>query len=151
MQINIIAMGQNMPGNLAQEYQSYAQRLPINCALKEIPLNDSKKRHAGVIKKESMLMLKAANQADEIIVLDQIGKQLTSLEIANQLTSWQQYSSKVAFLIGGPEGHSNTCRQSAKQIWSLSQMTFPHMLVRVILIEQLYRAYCHNINHPYAK
>jgi 23S rRNA (pseudouridine1915-N3)-methyltransferase len=94
-------------------------------------------------------MLAAIGKGDGVIALDVLGKAWSTEHLAEQIKSWQMSGRNMSLLIGGPDGLSEACLQRAEQRWSLSALTFPHPLVRVILAEQLYRAWSINNNHPY--
>jgi 23S rRNA (pseudouridine1915-N3)-methyltransferase len=84
-----------------------------------------------------------------MIAMDERGKQCSTVELAGQMEDWMREERGVCFLVGGPDGLSRHCRQSAHQTWSLGRLTLPHPLVRVVLAEQLYRAFSITQNHPY--
>jgi 23S rRNA (pseudouridine1915-N3)-methyltransferase len=94
-------------------------------------------------------MLAAVPQGTHIVTLDIHGKQWTTPELAQVMRSWQESGKQVALMIGGPEGLADSVRHLARETWSLSRLTFPHPLVRVIVAEQLYRAWSILHNHPY--
>ncbi len=153
MKINILSIGENMSSFASQEIEKYSKRLPpaIQVKLTEIPLVSAKKRNDSIIQKESKKMLEAIEPNNLIIALNANGLPLTSNKFADNLLEWQTNNSAVTFLIGGPEGLSPDCNKKASLSWSLSSLTFPHMLVRVILMEQLYRGCCIINSHPYSK
>lgn len=126
-------------------YRSYSKRLPahINIELKEIPAGG---RHGRA---EDAMLLKHAEAADLTIALDETGQIWSSAQLAEQMTGWMQNSPHVALLIGGPDGLSSHCKERAQSLWSLSKLTLPHGLVRVVLVEQLYRAWTILQGHPY--
>jgi 23S rRNA (pseudouridine1915-N3)-methyltransferase len=153
MHINLIATGTQMPDWVKLGYEEYAKRLPkeYHFNLIEIP---TKKRYKStnitqLIEQESQQLLAAVPQNGYIIALDRMGKTFDSQILAKKLKIWQEESLCVNFLVGGPEGLSIACRQQAHSIWSLSNLTLPHPLVRVIVAEQLFRAYTILIHHPY--
>jgi len=86
---------------------------------------------------------------EQVVLLDEKGKQLTSGGLATQLTGWQSKGRDLCFVIGGPDGVSSACRKRANYIWSLSNLTLPHGLARVLFAEQLYRAWSLQAGHPY--
>lgn len=153
MEINIIAMGTHMPEWVKLGYHEYAKRLPkkFHFNLLEIP---TKKRHKStdikqLIEYESQQLLATIPPYGYIIALERTGQPVDSKTIAQKLKNWQLEGLSVNFLIGGPEGLSSECCQKAHVIWSLSHLTLPHPLVRIMLAEQLYRAYTILTNHPY--
>ena len=153
MQINLIAIGTRMPAWVNDAYQDYASRLPHECLLKltEIPAG-KRHKHANLVKisvEEGQKMLSAIPKSSKIIALDVSGVSWSTEKLSTQLQSWMQSGEPVSLLIGGPEGLSEDCRQSAHLSWSLSPLTLPHPMVRVIVAEQLFRAWSILNNHPY--
>ncbi len=152
MRLLLISIGQKMPGWVADAFQEYAQRLPNNLLqLVELPLGTRSKggdAHKAMAE-EGARMLKAIPPRARVIALDPRGRALSTEDLAQELGGWMQGGDDVALLIGGPDGLAPECLARADQRWSLSRLTFPHMLVRVILAEQLYRAWTILQNHPY--
>lgn len=149
MRILIGAIGRGKKGPELDLYQHYLKRLPWQVTLKEhepkstLPL-------AQRIAAEGEWLLSATKGVDRIIALDERGAELTSEGLAKQLQSWEDQSlHHIAFLIGGADGMAPTVREKAHLTLSLGRMTWPHMLVRALLAEQLYRAYTILTNHPY--
>jgi 23S rRNA (pseudouridine1915-N3)-methyltransferase len=153
MRISILAVGTRMPRWVTDGCNEYQKRMPghVQVEIKEVEPGQRSGRSnpAGAIRKESERLLKLASAADLTIALDESGRQWGSEELAGQMQSWMQHSPNVALLIGGADGLSAACREQASGLWSLSQMTLPHGLVRVILAEQLYRAWTILQGHPY--
>lgn len=153
MQIHLISVGNKMPGWVQQGYEEYAKRMPRECelVLKEIAPGKRGKNSdvARIIKDEGERMIAAIPQGAHIVTLDISGKIWTTVELAGSMQIWLGSGQSVALLIGGPEGLSANVRQLARESWSLSRLTFPHPLVRVIVAEQLYRAWSVLHNHPY--
>jgi len=149
--IDLICIGQKMPTWINQGFQEYAQRLPAQCRLKliEIPLKKRSKRAdlTRLQQQEGTQMLKYV--AEHVIALDERGQLWNSEQLALQLKHWLAHYSHVALLIGGPEGLASQCLQRAHQHWSLSALTLPHPLVRIIVAEQIYRAWSVLNHHPY--
>lgn len=142
-----------MPAWVSTAYQDYAGRLPAECGLrlKEIPLGAS--RGGGDIRKamleEGSKMLAAVPDAAGVTALEVHGKPLSTEELAKLLNQWLQLGRDQALLIGGPDGLAPECVARAQFKWSLSPLTLPHGLVRVVVAEQLYRAWSILKNHPY--
>jgi 23S rRNA (pseudouridine1915-N3)-methyltransferase len=105
--------------------------------------------HGGGVDAEGERLLGALQPRDQVIALDVRGDSWDTPRLAQQLDGWMQAGADVAFLIGGADGLSAACLARAQQRWSLSMLTFPHMLVRVVLAEQLYRAWSLLSGHPY--
>ena len=153
MRISVIAVGTRMPAWVNQGIAEYSKRLPRELQLvwREIPIA-RRGKDAGVeqlCKAEGEQMLKAIAPGERVIALDVSGKQLSTEQLARQLERWQMSGDNYNFLIGGPDGLSPACLARADQRWSLSDLTLPHPLVRVLLVEQLYRAWTITVNHPY--
>lgn len=98
---------------------------------------------------EGKLILDKLDAAEQMILLDERGKQLSSQSLATKLADWQNDGRDLCFVIGGPDGVSGECRQRADFTWSLSQLTLPHGLARVLFAEQMYRAHSLQTGHPY--
>jgi 23S rRNA (pseudouridine1915-N3)-methyltransferase len=153
MQLVVAAVGQRMPGWVQDAWSEYARRFsrPFSLELREIPLQ-KRGRNADIERlreAESQALLTAVPPGFRIIALDERGKQSSTLELAAQMETWMREDSGVCFLVGGPDGLTRECRQQARKVWSLGRLTLPHPLVRVILAEQLYRAWTVTRNHPY--
>ncbi len=143
-----------MPAWVEEGVQEYQRRLPKDFAVsvKEIPsAQQGKKRDVGVIMEREGQQLLAALEHPHVVVLDKGGKSWSTEKLADQVRRWQQQSPAISIVIGGPDGLAQSCLQRADQIWSLSALTLPHPLVRVVLMEQLYRAWSILHNHPYHK
>lgn len=153
MQIHLISVGNRMPAWVQQGYEEYAKRLPRECELllKEIAPGKRLKNSdtAKLVKDEGIRMQAAIPSAAQVVALDIGGRPWTTTDLAAALQRWMEGGRPVALLVGGPEGLSAAARQAAHEAWSLSPLTFPHPLVRIIVAEQLYRAWSILHNHPY--
>jgi 23S rRNA (pseudouridine1915-N3)-methyltransferase len=153
MNINLIAVGTRMPAWVNDGYREYARRLPRECSLSltEIPLGQRAKSSAveRAIAEEGARMLAAIPANQRVIALDVKGRSWSTEQLAGQLGLWMQDGRNVSLLVGGPDGLSADCLVRAEQRWSLSPLTLPHPLVRVLLAEQLYRAWTVTTGHPY--
>jgi len=153
MQLVVAAVGQRMPAWVQQAWTEYARRMPreLSLDLKEIPLA-KRGRNADVKRlreEEGAALLAAVPAGFRTIALDERGRQWTTLELAGRLEDWMREERGVGFLVGGPDGLPPECRSRALDTWALGPLTLPHPLVRVILAEQLYRAWSITRNHPY--
>ena len=152
MKIQLIAVGTKMPDWVTAGFTEYQRRFPkeIPLELIEIPAGKRGKNAdiARILQKEGELTMAAAGKA-RIVILDIPGKPWTTEQLAQQLEVWKQDGRDVALLIGGPEGLSPECKAAAEQSWSLSPLTLPHPLVRIVVAESLYRAWSITTNHPY--
>jgi 23S rRNA (pseudouridine1915-N3)-methyltransferase len=153
MQLLVVAAGTRMPAWVQSGWEEYARRFPrgLSLDLKEVPLaRRSGRAQVEVLRdKESDALFSAAPAGFRRIALDEHGRQWTTLELAGQLENWMREERGVCFLVGGPDGLSPQCRSQADESWSLGRLTLPHPLVRVVLAEQLYRAWTITQNHPY--
>lgn len=144
-----------MPKWVIQGYDEYAKRLPkeLTPKLIELPLaNRSKNTNVDKLKEqEGEKILASVPSGAHMIALDVLGKSISTHDLADQLERWQMSGADVSLVIGGPDGLSEDCKNRANSLWSLSALTMPHPLVRVVLIEQLYRAWTITQNHPYHK
>ena len=153
MRIQLLAIGNRMPGWVNRGYEEYAHRLTQDCQLqlKEIPAGKRGKsaNTQRIIEQEGEQLLQAVPKGNRIVTLDVKGRSWSTEQLSEQLGQWMQDGRDVSLLVGGPEGLSEQCRQKADQSWSLSPLTFPHPLVRIVVAEQLYRAWSILRNHPY--
>lgn len=142
-----------MPGWVQQGYHEYAKRLPRECELilKEIPAGKRGKNSdtARIVKEEGERMLAAVPDKAHIVTMDIPGKRWTTPQLAEALRRWQENALPIALMVGGPEGLSEQVKERARESWSLSPLTFPHPLVRIVVAEQIYRAWSIMHNHPY--
>ena len=153
MRISIVTVGTKMPAWISAGVDEYDKRLPRELKLewREIPLARRGKdtRPQQLCVEEGEQILKVVPAGDRVIALDVKGKRISTEELAQQLQNWQMSGDDFSLLIGGPDGLSPQCLARADQCWSLSDLTLPHPLVRVLLAEQLYRAWTITVNHPY--
>jgi 23S rRNA (pseudouridine1915-N3)-methyltransferase len=151
--IRLLAIGNKMPAWIEVGFAEYAKRFPPSCRLElvEIPadkrLKDTPKQR--VIDSEGKKLLAAIKPGNRVIALEVKGKMWSTEQLAENLKNWQATGQNIDMLIGGPDGLSAECVQKAEIKWSLSLLTLPHPLVRVLLAEQLYRAVSILQNHPY--
>ena len=153
MQITLVAIGTRMPKWVEEAYAEYSKRLPNECrlVLKEItlPKRGARPDINRLKKQEADLIQKAIPKNAKIIGLDETGKQWTTLQWSQRISGWIDDSQDIALVIGGPDGFDENIKQCFTQTIGLSKMTFPHPLVRVIVAEQIYRAWSLTQNHPY--
>lgn len=142
-----------MPGWVQQGYEEYAKRMPRECelVLKECAPGKRTKNSdvARIVRDEGERMLAVLPAHAHIVTLDIPGKPWTTPELATAMQRWLESGQSIALMIGGPEGLADSVKQLAKESWSLSKLTFPHPLVRIVVAEQLYRAWSILHNHPY--
>jgi len=153
MKIDLIAVGQRMPKWVEAGYQEYARRMPPDCRLNLIEIAAGQRGKnadiSRILQQEGRKMLQSVPKGSRIIALDVKGKSWSTGQLSQQMAGWMQDGRNVAILVGGPEGFDPDCLAAAEQRWSLSPLTFPHPLVRVIVAEQLYRGLSLLKNHPY--
>ncbi len=142
-----------MPRWVQEGYSEYARRIPAECALKlvEIPLGRRGKGvdKARAVREEGEKMLRAIPRASRVVALDVGGRAWNTEQLAEQLAGWMGAGRDLCLLVGGPDGLAEQCLQRAQQSWSLSLLTLPHSLVRVVVAEQIYRAWSILSRHPY--
>lgn len=142
-----------MPRWVQEGFDDYAKRLPPECRLRlvEVPAGRRGKSPdvARIIRDETQRLLAAIPKAARVIALEVKGHAWSTEALAGELDAWLHDGRDVALLVGGPEGLGDEARTTASQLWSLSPLTLPHPLVRVLLAEQLYRAWSILRNHPY--
>ena len=143
MRVRILAVGTRMPEWVTTAYEDYTRRMrnDMRVDLEEIPVGRAK------ADEEKRLLERIGD--DYLVALDERGKSLTTLQLAKWLGERQQDGRNLTFVIGGPDGLGPGIVVKAALRWSLSSLTFPHAMVRVILAEQLYRAHSVLQNHPY--
>ncbi len=153
MQIHLIAIGDRMPEWVEAGYREYAKRLPRECrlVLHEIPAG---RRAKGadlrrLIEQEGARQLAAIPAGARVAALDRTGKQLDTEALAEELKRRLAGGENLALLVGGPEGLAPACLERANERWALSKLTLAHPVVRVVLAEQLYRAWSIVRNLPY--
>jgi 23S rRNA (pseudouridine1915-N3)-methyltransferase len=151
--IHLIAVGNRMPAWVEQGYQEYAKRLPPECglALHEIPAGKRGKNAdiARLTRQEGEKMAAAIPKGARVVALEVGGRAWSTEQLSARLDSWMGEGRDVALLVGGPEGLEPGLSASADERWSLSPLTLPHPLVRIVLAEQLYRAWSILKGHPY--
>jgi 23S rRNA (pseudouridine1915-N3)-methyltransferase len=155
MKIRLIAVGTKMPSWVQEGFAEYTKRMPHDCRIEliELPIGPRGKNQpvSKAIEKEGQAMLAVMKPQNTCVALEVLGKPWSTEQLAKQMTGWRMEGQDVDLLVGGPDGLSPQCTQKATQKWSLSPLTLPHPLVRVLLAEQLYRAWTVNNNHPYHK
>lgn len=153
MKCHLIAVGRRMPEWVVTGYERYARRLSgqPKLVLHELaPVRRSAREpSARVMQSEGERLLAAVPAGARIIALDEHGAGWSTRDLAGQMQGWLASGTDVALLVGGADGLSPECLQAAAARWSLSPLTLPHGLVRVVVAEQLYRAWSMLHNHPY--
>ncbi len=153
MKLHIVVVGNKMPDWINTAFSEYAKRLcqEVTVHLSEIKpekrSNNKSKEH--ILRTESQRIKTAIPIGSRLVALDEHGKQKTTVQLADTIQQWLQDGQETVFVIGGPDGLHDDIKSTAQDVWSLSKLTFPHGLVRVMLVEQLYRAVSLIRNHPY--
>ncbi len=152
MRLLIVAVGQRVPDWAQTAWDDYAKRFPFEL---KVELKAVKTEPRGSKTLENLYAAERARieaaipKGTRVVALDERGSALSTVQLATRLKDWQMGGSDVALVIGGPDGLDPAFRQSAHERIRLSDLTLPHAMVRVLLIEQLYRAWSINANHPY--
>lgn len=153
MQARLLAIGERMPRWVADGFAEYAKRLSHDLPLDLIEIRPGPRGKgrdpARAIRTEGAALLASLPKATHVVALDGRGSTWSSADLAVQLARWRMGGHSVALLVGGPDGHAAEVLQRADQRWSLGPLTLPHMLVRLIVAEQLYRAMTILNGHPY--
>ncbi|RDV26125.1 23S rRNA (pseudouridine(1915)-N(3))-methyltransferase RlmH [Alteromonas aestuariivivens] len=153
MRIQIVAVGTKMPNWVNAGVDEFLRRFPADMPVSftEIPAGKRGKNAdiPRILSKEGDAMLAAIPKGNRIVTLEVTGKPWDTPQLARQLDSWKMDGRDVSLLIGGPEGLAPQCTEISEQRWSLSPLTLPHPLVRILITESLYRAWSVTQNHPY--
>ena len=152
MKLVIVAVGQRVPDWAQTAWDDYAKRFPpeLKVELKAVKTEPrGSKTLDTLLAAERERITAALPKGARIVVLDERGTNLTTKALAQRLTDWQLGGDDVALIIGGPDGIEPAFRQTAHERVRLSDLTLPHAMARVLLIEQLYRAWSVNAGHPY--
>ncbi len=155
MRIKVVAVGKKMPDWVQAGWAEYHKRLPKDVKLELVELASGNRGKssspATAMKEEAGRILAALDPADTVMALDVKGRNWSTEQLAEKIARWQMDGLQIALLIGGPDGLAGEVLQLAKERWSFSNLTLPHPLVRVVLVEQIYRAFSLLNNHPYHK
>lgn len=153
MKLFVLAVGNRMPDWVETAWHDYARRMPADHAieLREIKPEPrtSGKTPQQMMQAEALRLRNALPQGVTLVVLDEHGRDLTTAALAQKLDAWRNDGRDVAFVIGGPDGLDSELKAQANERIRLSSLTMPHPMVRVLLAEQLYRAWSINAGHPY--
>ncbi|MFK7891376.1 MAG: 23S rRNA (pseudouridine(1915)-N(3))-methyltransferase RlmH [Granulosicoccus sp.] len=150
MQVSVFAIGKKMPEWVNKGAEDYIKRLPGRWKFQIREFAQGQASSSDVaMGKEAGMLLDAIPDKSHVVALDNRGSAWSTSQLSSQLGHWQTLGKNITLIIGGPDGLHDTVRKRADQQWSLSPLTFPHPLVRVILVEQLYRAQSLLDNHPY--
>ena len=152
MKLSVVAVGQRVPDWAQAAWDDYAKRFPpeLRVELKAVKTEPrAGKALAALLAAERQRIESVIPKGTHVVALDERGTSLTTMALAARLKAWQMQGGDVALVIGGPDGLDPGFRQAAHERIRLSDLTLPHAMVRVLLVEQLYRAWSVNANHPY--
>lgn len=153
MHIRLLAVGDRQPDWVDRAFQIYTERFPREWAFRlEVISTATRSKSASpsrAIETETQQLLAKVPVDEQLVLLDERGTQLTSKKLSASLSRWQSDGRNLCFIVGGPDGVADACHERANTVWSLSSLTLPHGLVRVLFAEQLYRAWSLLAGHPY--
>lgn len=153
MHIRLLAVGDRQPGWVDDAFKNYTGRFPrdwkfrLDCIATARRSKNNKSQQAMAAEGEQILS--RIKSTEQVVLLDERGTQMTSQALAGKLTDWQTDGRDLCFVIGGPDGVAEKCRQRADVCWSLSKLTLPHGLARILFAEQMFRAWSLQTGHPY--
>ncbi|GKT12518.1 MAG: 23S rRNA (pseudouridine1915-N3)-methyltransferase [Thiomicrorhabdus sp.] len=153
MVIHFITVGQKMPKWVQEGYAEYAKRMPKACSIKLVELPMAQRGKTNSVDKlkaeEAKRIVDAIPKGARMIILDEHGKQVTTKGLSEKLEEWLGGGQDIALIVGGPDGLQQELIDQAQWKWGLSNLTLPHPMVRILVVEQLYRAWSVIQNHPY--
>lgn len=153
MHIRLIAVGDRQPSWVDCAIDDYVARLPRQWQFRLLTITTTKRQKSSPVdvakKVEGDKVLARIRPSEHVVVLDERGKQFSSKELAGKLNEWQTAGQDLVFVIGGPDGVSDELSARANTRWSLSKLTLPHGLARIVFAEQIYRAWSLSTGHPY--
>jgi len=152
MPLQLITVSQKQPEWITQGYEAYAKRLPREWQLILNVIPTAKRSQHSVnqcIKMEGEQILNTIREHAFVIAMDERGEQWSTESLAQYIKEWLSSGELITFLIGGPDGLAEKCKTRAQRVWSLSPLTLPHGLIRVLMAEQIYRAWSISAGHPY--
>ena len=153
MHIRVLAVGDRQPAWVDEAVDTYRARLPREWKFRLDTVATAKRRKNEPPERareaEGEQILARLRDTEQLVLLDERGRQMSSTGLVEKLVSWQNDGRDLCFLIGGPDGIAEACHRRAGFTWALSELTLPHGMARVLLIEQLYRAWSLQTGHPY--
>ncbi|MDC3015717.1 23S rRNA (pseudouridine(1915)-N(3))-methyltransferase RlmH [Luminiphilus sp.] len=152
MRLRVLAVGQKMPAWVNEGVQDYTRRMPRDFSVEWLHVPPAKRGTGSAQQhqeQEAKAILSKMGKSGQMVALDVVGREVSTELIAERVGQWQMNGEQISFVIGGPDGLHQTILQRAIESWSFGRITLPHPLVRVILAEQLYRAWSLQARHPY--
>ncbi len=153
MRVTILSVGHRMPGWIQEGFQEYARRMPPEVRVELVELKPEERAQGKPAERAKALegerLLAAVPDGGTLVALDEKGRAVSTQGLAVMLAEWMREAAHPVFAIGGADGLSDAVKQRAAKLVSLSALTLPHALVRVVLAEQLYRAWTILARHPY--
>jgi 23S rRNA (pseudouridine1915-N3)-methyltransferase len=152
MKLRIISVAHKMPTWVVMACEDFTKRMPRELSIEIIEIKPEKRAAGNSTENIQLIEAKRILEAvgkDYLIACDENGQELNTLQLADKLKNWQYLARDVSIVIGGADGLHASLKQQADWIWGLSKLTLPHAFVRVLLCEQLYRAFSVTQNHPY--
>ncbi len=152
MRLRVLAVGQKMPAWVEDGVAEYSRRMPKEYAVEWVDIAPAKRGNGSPQRyreKEGKLILSLLAKTDHLVALDVSGSTISTEKISDRFDQWQMHGQHVSIVIGGPDGLDASVLQRAAEQWSFGRITLPHPLVRIILAEQLYRAWSVQAGHPY--
>ena len=152
MRLRVLAVGQRMPAWVEDGVAEYSRRMPREYAVEWVDIAPAKRGNGSPQRyreKEGEVILSRLAKTDQLVALDVSGSTISTEKISDRFDQWQMQGQHVSIVIGGPDGLDAAVLQRAAEQWSFGRITLPHPLVRIILAEQLYRAWSVQAGHPY--
>lgn len=152
MKLRIISVGHKMPDWVETACQEYLKRMPREASVEIVEIKPDKRaagKNSEVVQEAEAKRILEAVDRDLLVVLDERGQEVTTLQLAERFSGWLSGGRDIALVVGGADGLHASLKQQASWLWSLSRLTLPHGMVRVLLTEQLYRAWSVINHHPY--
>jgi len=151
MHIDLVAVGDRGPAWADAAYEEYRRRLPFKFDLKRVAAgrHSSSKPVSSAVQQDGERLLRAVPARAYVVALDEHGRQFSSMELAARLQRWMELGRDISLLIGGASGLARACLDRADEVWSLSRLTLPHVMARLVVVEQIYRAWSILEGHPY--
>ena len=152
MKLRIISVGHKMTSWVESACADYTKRMPRESIIEIIDIKPEKRAAGNSTENIQLIEAKRILEAigkDYCVALDERGQEVTTMQLSDKFKDWQSSGRDIALVIGGADGLHISVKQKADWLWGLSKLTLPHAMVRVLLVEQLYRAYSVTVNHPY--